>query len=105
MDRRHCVLAGDLSAIGPVADRCPALLGRGYANGPLSKRPCVASTRAVVGLLLAAFYTPVWTSGIRSTQDFAIGLVAFLLLVFWKVPPWLVVVGSCLAGGVIYPLS
>jgi chromate transporter len=47
---------------------------------------------AVVGLLLAALYTPIWTSAVNSPRDFGIGLVAFLLLVFWKVPPWLVVV-------------
>jgi len=46
---------------------------------------------AVVGLLVAALYTPVWTSAIQSPADFAIGLAAFLLLAFWKVPPWLVV--------------
>lgn len=46
---------------------------------------------AVVGLLLAALYNPVWTSGILSPGDFALALVAFTLLVFWKVPPWLVV--------------
>jgi chromate transporter len=47
---------------------------------------------AVVGLLLAALYTPVWTSGILSSTDFAIGLAAVLLLMFWRAPPWLVVV-------------
>jgi chromate transporter len=47
---------------------------------------------AVVGLLLAALYTPVWTSAIFAPADFAIGIVAFLLLVMWRVPPWLVVV-------------
>ncbi len=47
---------------------------------------------AVVGLLLAALYHPVWTSAIRAPADFALGLVAFALLVFWKLPPWLVVV-------------
>ena len=47
---------------------------------------------AVVGLLLAALYTPVWTSAILGPADFAIGLAAFLLLAFWKVPPWLVVI-------------
>jgi chromate transporter len=47
---------------------------------------------AVVGLLLAALYHPVWTSAIRAPADFALGLAAFALLVFWKVPPWLVVV-------------
>jgi chromate transporter len=49
---------------------------------------------AVVGLLLAALYTPVWTSGIRSPTDFAIGLVALLALAFWRAPPWLVVLGG-----------
>ena len=46
----------------------------------------------VVGLLLAALYTPVWTSAITGPADFGLGLAAFLALVFWKVPPWLVVV-------------
>ena len=63
----------------------------------LSGRADVQSTlrgvnAVVVGLLLAALYTPVWTSGITSPVDFAIGISAFLLLVFWRVPPWLVVV-------------
>jgi chromate transporter len=47
---------------------------------------------AVVGLLLAALYNPVWTSAILGPRDFAIGIVAFLLLALWAVPPWLVVV-------------
>lgn len=47
---------------------------------------------AVVGLLLAALYTPVWTSAIFAPADFALGLVAFVLLAFWRVPPWIVVV-------------
>ena len=47
---------------------------------------------AVVGLLVAALYNPVWTSAIYSPADFGLGLVAFALLMFWKFPPWLVVV-------------
>jgi chromate transporter len=55
---------------------------------------------AVVGLLLAALYTPIWTSTITRPFDFATALVAFLLLVFWKVPPWVVVVlGALVTGG------
>jgi chromate transporter len=55
---------------------------------------------AVVGLLLAALYTPIWTSSITRPFDFAIALVAFLLLVFWRVPPWVVVVlGALVAAG------
>jgi chromate transporter len=46
---------------------------------------------AVVGLLLAALYMPVWTSAILGPADFGIGIAAFLLLVFWRVPPWIVV--------------
>jgi chromate transporter len=45
----------------------------------------------VVGLLLAALYTPVWTSAITGPGDVGIGLLAFLALVFWHLPPWLVV--------------
>jgi chromate transporter len=56
---------------------------------------------AVVGLLLAALYHPVWTSAIRAPGDFALGLVDFLLLAFWKFPPWLVVVLSALGGAVL----
>jgi chromate transporter len=47
---------------------------------------------AVVGLLLAALYNPVWTSAILSPRDFAIGIAAFLMLALWAVPPWLVVI-------------
>jgi len=45
---------------------------------------------AVVGLLLAALYQPVWTSAIHAPQDFGLALVALVALVFWKLPPWLV---------------
>jgi len=53
---------------------------------------------AVVGLLLAALYRPVWTSAITSAADFALGVAAFLLLFMWKAPPWLVVT-FCAIGG------
>jgi chromate transporter len=56
---------------------------------------------AVVGLLLAALYHPVWTSGILTSADFGLALAAFTLLVFWKVPPWLVVVLSAAGGWAI----
>jgi chromate transporter len=53
---------------------------------------------AVVGLLLAALYKPVWTSAIYSAADFGLGLVAFALLMFWRFPPWLVVVLTAFGG-------
>jgi chromate transporter len=56
---------------------------------------------AVVGLLLAAFYRPVWTSAIYKPMDFGLGLFAFGLLAFWKLPPWLVVALTAVGGEVI----
>jgi chromate transporter len=53
---------------------------------------------AVVGLLLAAFYDPVWTAGITNRFDYALCLAAFVLLFGWKTPPWLVVVLCGVAG-------
>jgi chromate transporter len=55
----------------------------------------------VVGLLLAALYRPVWTSGITNAGDFALGAAAFLLLFLWKTPPWLVVVFCALVGAAL----
>ncbi len=46
---------------------------------------------AVTGILLAALYTPVWTSAIFGPQDFGLAVLAFSLLEFWRAPPWLVV--------------
>jgi len=56
---------------------------------------------SVVGLLLAALYHPVWTSAINRPGDFALGIVAFVLLFMWKTPPWLVVVICAIGGAVI----
>ncbi len=56
---------------------------------------------AVVGLLLAALYRPVWTSAIFGPADFALGLVAFLLLALWGAPPWLVVIFGAVAAGIL----
>jgi chromate transporter len=60
---------------------------------------------AVVGLLLAALYNPVWTSGILSASDFVIGIVAFLLLTMWAVPPWLVVILGALGATAVAAIT
>jgi len=60
---------------------------------------------AVVGLLLAALYRPVWTSAITNAGDFALGTAAFLLLFMWKTPPWLVVVFCAIGGEVLLHVS
>jgi len=56
---------------------------------------------AVVGLLLAALYDPVFTAAVRGPAEFALVLLAALLLMAWRLPPWLAVVGTGLAGALI----
>ena len=56
---------------------------------------------AVVGLLVAAFYDPLWRVAIASAEDFAIALAAFLALGPWKIPPWVVVVATALATALV----
>ena len=53
---------------------------------------------AVVGLLGAALYDPVWISAVRSKADFAVSLTGFVLLIAWRTPPLLVVLLSAAAG-------
>jgi chromate transporter len=53
---------------------------------------------AVVGLLGAALYSPVWTSSVRTPEDLGIVLVGFVLLTVWRAPPLVVVVISALGG-------
>jgi chromate transporter len=63
---------------------------------------CQAALRgtnaAVVGLLLATLYDPVWTSAVRVPADFGLALAAFAALALWRCPPWIVVVVTSVAG-------
>ncbi|MBO8156138.1 MAG: chromate efflux transporter [Bacillaceae bacterium] len=51
---------------------------------------------AVVGLLTAALYDPIWTSAVHSAKDFAVILISFSMLYFWKKPAWFVVIVTVL---------
>lgn len=53
---------------------------------------------AVVGILGAALYSPVFTSAIGNLRDFALALACFVLLMAWKTPPWLVVIVAAVGG-------
>jgi len=68
---------------------------------PAAQSALAGVNAAVVGLLLAALYDPVWTSAIRGPGDFGLALAAFGLLVFWKVPPWLVVALTAAGGAAL----
>jgi chromate transporter len=68
---------------------------------PMAQAALRGINAAVVGLLLAALYQPVWTVGITNAADFALAVAAFLLLFMWQTPPWLVVILSAAAGAVV----
>src|ERR1700761_4427552 len=69
----------------------------------LRRRPLIVSllrgvNASVVGVLAEALYRPLWTTTIRTTTDFLIALVAFVLLIRFRVQPWIVVLGVSLAS-------
>jgi chromate transporter len=86
-------LPGFLILVGvlPFWDRLRAL-------GP-AQSAMQGANAAVVGILGAALYSPVFTSAIGDLRDFALALALFVLLVTWKMPPWIVVLLGA-AGGV-----
>lgn len=53
---------------------------------------------AVVGILLAALYNPVFTSAVTDTRDFAVAVVAFAALTIWRAPPWMIILACAVAG-------
>ncbi|RKQ31515.1 chromate efflux transporter [Oceanobacillus halophilus] len=57
---------------------------------------------SVVGILLAAFYDPVFTSGITNGVDFALAAVLFALLRFWKKPAWMIVIIGVVLGEILH---
>lgn len=67
-------------------------------RSPRTQAALAGVNAAVVGLLLAALYQPVWTSAIFSARDFGLALIALMALMVWKLPPWLVVLGSAGVG-------
>jgi chromate transporter len=67
-------------------------------TNPLFQRALIGINVAVVGILLAALYTPVWTSAILRPADFGLALACGGLLMIWKCPSWAVVLFAA-AGG------
>lgn len=67
-------------------------------GGAKARSLMAGANAAVVGILGAALYDPVWTSAVQTPQDFAVALTAFAMLTLWKLPPWRVVIFTALAG-------
>nr|WP_272872149.1 chromate efflux transporter [Agrobacterium tumefaciens] len=76
----------------------------GFRKHLLAQAAMRGANAAVVGILGAALYDPVWTSAIFMPKDFALALTGFILLTVWKTPPW-IVVAICAIGGVLLALS
>ncbi|WP_236843294.1 chromate efflux transporter [Bradyrhizobium icense] len=68
---------------------------------PRAQAAMRGTNAAVVGILGAALYDPVWTSAVLTPRDFAVALAGFLLLTVWKLPPWIVVVILAAAGAAL----
>lgn len=63
-----------------------------FRTRPMAQAAMRGTNAAVVGILGAALYQPVWTSAILGPHEFALALLGFVLLTVWKAPPWVVVI-------------
>ncbi|RHW43542.1 chromate transporter [Neobacillus notoginsengisoli] len=70
-------------------------------NNPKVKGAIMGVNAAVVGILISAFYTPIWTSSILAPIDFAFAAILFSMLVYWKLPPWVIVVSGAIGGSLM----
>ncbi|WP_419872593.1 chromate transporter [Candidatus Pristimantibacillus sp. PTI5] len=69
-------------------------------NSPKIQGMLVGINAAVVGILLAALYDPLWTTAIMEPGDFALAAILFVMLAIWKLPSWLIVITGS-AGGIM----
>ncbi|MBU7594968.1 chromate transporter [Metabacillus halosaccharovorans] len=67
-------------------------------RNPKIKGALLGVNAAVVGILISAFYHPIWTSSILAPIDFAFAAVLFSMLVYWKLPPWIIVLTGAVGG-------
>lgn len=70
-------------------------------KNPSIKNALMGVNASVVGILISAFYTPIWTSSILRPIDFALAAILFSMLVFWKLPPWVIVIFGIVGGWLI----
>jgi chromate transporter len=67
-------------------------------KNPHMKAALMGVNAAVVGILISAFYVPIWTSTIVTTYDFAFAALLFSMLAYWKLPAWIVVLAGAFGG-------
>jgi len=99
----HGLAGAALGLIGIFLPGVLILIGTLSFWGTLRQRTAAQAmmrgvNAAVVGLLGAALYSPVWTSSVRTPADFGIALVGFVLLTVWRAAPLVVVIISAIGG-------
>jgi len=70
-------------------------------RNPRIKGALMGVNAAVVGILISAFYHPIWTSSIFTSIDFAFAAILFSMLVYWKLPPWVIVIAGIIGGSLL----
>ena len=70
-------------------------------NNPKIKGAIMGVNAAVIGILISAFYFPIWTSSILAPVDFALAAILFSMLAYWKLPPWVIVVSGAIGGSLL----
>lgn len=70
-------------------------------SNPKVKGAVMGANAAVIGILISALYTPIWTSSILQPIDFALAAILFTMLVYFKLPPWVIVVTGAIGGMLI----
>jgi chromate transporter len=70
-------------------------------RNPKIKGALMGVNAAVIGILISAFYHPIFTSSILAPIDFAFAAILFSMLVYWKLPPWIVVLVGAIGGSLL----
>ncbi|MBU6449307.1 MAG: chromate efflux transporter [Rhodospirillales bacterium] len=102
----HGVAGAALGLVGIFLPGLLILIGvlpfwDGLSTRPGAQAAMRGVNAAVVGLLGAALYSPVWTSAVKTPGDFGVALLGFTLLTVWKAPPLVAVAVSALGGVVL----
>ena len=71
-------------------------------TNPRARAALAGINAAVVGILLAALYDPLWTSTIHTLADLLLALLAFTALTLGKQAPWRIVAACALTGGLLF---
>ena len=99
----HGIFGATLGLIGIFLPGVLVLLGTlpfwdAFRTRPAAQAAMRGVNAAVVGLLGAALYNPVWTTSVKAPGDFGIALTGFVLLTVWRTPPLVVVIISAIGG-------